>query len=175
LALLLRHKSAWLIAVTSLIVVLLSNAYRGFTLPELSQNVDLVRAQIAYSVLATLSILVIGFYARYPYLDRRQQWVFPTACRYDVKTAVVIHTGGDLAGLTESISSAGLFIRLARATDVLNGKTDVQITLTDLPWLEGIHAEVVQFDRDILRLRFRHFGWGARGSLEAWLRSRPRA
>lgn len=171
-ALLLRHKSAWSLAVASLVLVLLFNAYRALRLDALSPNLDLVHAQIAFSVGVTLSLLIIGFYARYPYLDRRQQWTFPTAHRYDVKTAVIVHTGGDLAGLTESISSAGLFIRLATPTDVLADKTEVVISLTDLLQLKAIAADIVQFDRDALRLRFKKFGWGARGILEAWLRSK---
>src|SRR3954470_11650891 len=71
-ALLRRHKSAWLLAVASLVTVLLFNTYRALGL-DFSQNVDLIRAQIIFAVFVALSLLIVGFYARYPYLDRRQR------------------------------------------------------------------------------------------------------
>lgn len=172
LTLMARHKSAWLVAVFALLIVLAMNTYRAFTIDETVLNPEFVRVQILISILVTFSVLIIAFYARYPYLDRRQQWMFPTAHRYDVKTPVVVHTGGELAGLTESISTAGIRIRLAKATDSLKGKTEVEFTFSELSDLKKIKAEVIEFNEDTLRLKYKGFGWGARGILEAWLKSR---
>ncbi|WP_413291476.1 PilZ domain-containing protein [Bdellovibrio sp. HCB337] len=172
LALLARHKSAWLIAVFSLLIVLAMNTYRAFTIDETVLNPEFVRVQILISILVTFSVLIIAFYARYPYLDRRQQWMFPTAHRYDVKTPVVVHTGGELAGLTESISTAGIRIRLAKTSEALKGKTEVEFTFSELSDLKKVKAEVIEFSGDVLRLKYKSFGWGARGVLEAWLKSR---
>ena len=174
-ALFLRHKSTWLIAVTSLVIVLLWNGYRALKLEPTATDAEFVRVQIIFAVVVSLSILVIGFYARYPYLDRRQQWIFPTAQRFSVRTPVVVHAGRDFAGLTESVSSAGLLVRLAEPTELPGNPTEVELTLKDVPSLGVITAEVVRRDQDVLRLRFKRFGWGARGILEGWLRSRPRA
>jgi hypothetical protein len=171
-ALLMRHKSAWLIAVIALLIVLTMNTYRAFTIDETVLNPDFVRVQILISILVTFSVLIIAFYARYPYLDRRQQWMFPTAHRYDVKSPVIVHIGGDLAGLTESVSTAGIRIRLAKATEAVKGKTEVEFSFSELPDLKTIKAEVIDFNEDILRLKYKHFGWGARGRLEAWLKSK---
>lgn len=171
-ALLARHKSAWLVAVVALLLVLVMNTYRAFTIDETILNPEFVRVQILVSILVTFSVLIIAFYARYPYLDRRQQWMFPTAHRYDVKTSVVVHTGGDLAGVTESVSTAGIRIRLARTTDALKGITEVEFTFSERPDLKKIKGEVVEFSGDVLRLQYKSFGWGARGVLEAWLKSR---
>jgi PilZ domain-containing protein len=170
-ALLLRHKSAWLLGVASLVVVLLFNTYRALQL-DFSQNVDLIRAQIVFAVFVALSLLIIGLYARYPYLDRRQGWMFPTADRYQIRTPVVVHAALDLTGHTESISTSGLFVRLAAPTDAVRERTTVTLSLTELPRLKEIETEVVQADRDVLRLRFRGLRWGARGLLEGWLRSK---
>ncbi|MBS1971892.1 MAG: hypothetical protein JSU04_16395 [Bdellovibrionales bacterium] len=172
LALLMRHKSAWLIAVMALLIVLAMNTYRAFTIDDTVLNPEFVRVQILISILVTFSVLIIAFYARYPYLDRRQQWMFPTAHRYDVKSPVIVHTGGELAGLTESVSTAGIRIRLAKATDSLKGKTEVEFTFSELPGLNKVKAEVIEFSGDVLRLKYKHFGWGARGVLEAWLKSK---
>jgi len=172
LALLIRHKSTWMIAVMALLFVLAMNTYRAFTIDDTVMNPEFVRVQILISILVTFSVLIIAFYARYPYLDRRQQWMFPTAHRYDVKTTVIVHTGGDIAGITESISTAGIRIRLAKNTPALNGKTEVEFTLSELPALKVIKADVVEFTGDVLRLQFKSFNWGARGVLEAWLKSK---
>ncbi len=166
------HKSAWLIAVIVLLVVLAVNTYRVFSIDETILNPEFVRVQILISILVTFSVLIIAFYARYPYLDRRQQWVFPTAHRYDVRSPVIVHTGGDLAGLTESISTAGIRIRLAKKTELLKGKTQVEFTFSELSGLNSINAEVIEFDGDLLRLKYKSFNWGARGVLEAWLKSK---
>ena len=171
-ALLARHKSAWLVAVCALLVVLAMNTYRAFTIDDAVLNPEFVRVQILISILVTFSVLIIAFYARYPYLDRRQQWMFPTAHRYDVKTPVIIHTGGDLAGLTESVSTAGVRIRLAKATKVLEGKTEVEFTFSELTDVKVVKAEIIEFHGDLLRVQFKNFGWGARGVLEAWLKSK---
>lgn len=172
ISLLKRHKSAWFMAVFALLIVLMMNTYRAFTIDETVLNPDFVRMQILISILVTFSVLIIAFYARYPYLDRRQQWMFPTAHRYDVKTAVVVHTGGDVAGFTESVSTAGIRIRLAKPTEALKGKTEVEFTFSELPDLKVIKAEVVEFSDDVIRLKYKQFGWGARGVLEAWLKSK---
>jgi hypothetical protein len=170
--LILRHKSAWLVAVMALLIVLAMNTYRAFTIDGTILNPEFVRVQILISILVTFSVLIIAFYARFPYLDRRQQWVFPTAHRYDVKSPVIVHTGGDLAGLTESISSAGIRIQLAKKADALKGKTEIEFTFSELPGLNVIKAEVVEFDGNVLRLKYKNFGWGPRGVLEAWLKSK---
>jgi hypothetical protein len=168
--LLYRRKAAWLFAVISLVVVLVFNTYRALQL-DFSQNVDLIRAQIVFAMLVALSLLIIGFYARYPYLDRRQGWIFPTAYRYQVRTPVVVHAGRDLAGFTESVSSSGVLVRLAEPA-AIGLDQPIAVSFTELPRLRAIRGEVVQADRDVLRLRFRGLPWGARGLLEGWLRSK---
>ncbi|HEY8271969.1 MAG TPA: PilZ domain-containing protein [Pseudobdellovibrionaceae bacterium] len=171
-ALLLKHKMTWLLAVVSLLIVLGMNTYRAFTIDETVLNPEFVRVQILLSILVTFSVLIIAFYARYPYLDRRQQWMFPTAHRYDVRTPVIVHTGGDLAGLTESVSTAGIRIRLAKKAESLEGKNEVEFSLSELPDFKVVKAEVVEFNGDVLRLKYKNFGWGRRGYLEAWLKSK---
>lgn len=171
-ALLLKHKMAWLLAVVSLLSVLGINTYRAFTIDETILNPEFVRVQILISILVTFSVLIITFYSRYPYLDRRQQWIFPTAHRYDLRTPVIVHTGGELAGVTESISTAGIRIRLAQKTEAFSGKTEVVFSFTEIPAFKSITAEIVEFNGDMLRLQYKNFSWGRRGYLEAWLKSK---
>lgn len=174
LSLLGRHKSSWLLAVVSLLGVLAMNSYRAFTIDETVLNPEFVRVQILISILVTFSVLIIAFYARYPYLDRRQQWVFPTAHRYAVKTPVVVKLGGqgEIRGVTESVSTAGLRIRLEKVLPAGAEPKDLELTLSEFPDLKAIKVEVVEASGDLLRLKYKSFGWGPRGLLEAWLKSK---
>jgi lysylphosphatidylglycerol synthetase-like protein (DUF2156 family) len=171
-ALLLRHKLAWMIAVASLFVVLIMNTYRAFTLDETLMTTDFVRMQILISILVTFSVLIIAFYARYPYLDRRQQWMYQTAHRFDAETSVMVHfSGHTMKGRTNSLSTAGARIVFERPSEVLKKETDVDMTLTEIDNMK-IHTEVVEYSGNTLRVRFKDFGWSQRAQLEAWLKSR---
>lgn len=171
IALLLRHKSAWIIAVLALVGVLGMNTYRAFTIDQSVLNPEFVRMQILVSILVTLSVLIIAFYARYPYLDRRQQWLFPTAHRYDVKTPVVVHVGDGIKGTTDSLSTAGVRIRLEKTSEALKNQTEFQVTFPELNDVR-INTEVIELSGTTLRLKFKNFGWSSRGHLEAWLKSK---
>jgi lysylphosphatidylglycerol synthetase-like protein (DUF2156 family) len=169
--LLFRHKSAWMVAVVALLIVLCMNTYRAFTLDENVLNPDFVRMQILISILVTFSVLIIAFYARYPYLDRRQQWMFPTAHRYDIATPILVHVAEGVTGVSESISTAGIRIRMPRVVDALKHVEKLEVTFTEMDNLK-VQSEIVEFNGTTLRLRFKNFGWGSRGLLEAWLKSR---
>lgn len=170
-SLLMRHKSSWMTSVVVLLLVLGMNTYRAFTVDESALNPEFVRVQILVSILVTFSVLVIAFYTRYPYLDRRQQWIFPTAHRYNVATPVLVHIAEGVTGITESVSSAGVRIRMPKVVDELKHAEDLLITFSDMDSFK-IATEIVEFNGTVLRLKFKKFGWGARGRLEAWLKSK---
>ncbi len=170
-SLLLRHKSSWMLSVVVLLMVLAMNTYRAFTVDENTLNPEFVRVQILVSILVTFSVLVIAFYTRYPYLDRRQQWIFPTAHRYNVATAVLVHIAEGVVGTTESVSSAGVRIRMPKVVDELKHAGDLDITFTEMDNFK-VASEIVEFNGTTLRLKFKKFGWGSRGRLEAWLKSK---
>lgn len=169
--LLMRHKSAWMLAVLVLGLVLVMNTYRAFTLDDSILNPEFVRMQILVSILVTFSVLIIAFYARYPYLDRRQQWMFPTAHRYNIATSVIVHIGEGVSGVTESVSTSGVRIQLSKSVEGIKELQDLEITFTELEKFK-VKSEVVEFSGTTLRLKFKQFGWGARGHLEAWLKSK---
>ena len=171
-ALLLRHKSAWMAAVIVLLIVLVMNTFRAFNIDESALNAEFVRVQILMSILVTFSVLIIAFYARYPYLDRRQQWMFPTAHRYDVKTSVTVHIAGDVKGVTQSVSSAGVRILMPKVVDALKHAKDLEVSFDEIENFRKVKTEIIEFNGTILRLRFKRFGWGRRGVLEAWLKSK---
>lgn len=172
IALLLRHKMSWLFAVIVLFAVLIMNSYRAFTLDEALINTDFVRVQILISILVTFSVLIIAFYARYPYLDRRQQWVYQTAHRHDTETQIKVQFG-DVAyqGQTTNLSTAGARIRFDQTSESLKHETSVNVVLTEVDNLK-IESEIIDYNGNILRVKFKNFGWDDRAKLEAWLKSR---
>ena len=69
------HKLSWSIAIVTLIVVLLMNAFRLYSADTNSIDPMFLKVFSVLAILCTLSVLVIAFYFRFPYLDRRSRWV----------------------------------------------------------------------------------------------------
>jgi hypothetical protein len=175
ISLLLRHKSAWMTAVLVLLLVLLMNTYRAFTLDETQMNTEFVRVQILVSILVTFSVLIIAFYARYPFLDRRQQWLAQTAHRYGTATRVSMSIGSAVVqGTTNSLSTNGaqiLFEELPEKAKDLKPDSSLDLTFPEMDDLK-IETEVVELSGKVLRVKFKNFTWAERSRLEAWLKSR---
>ena len=68
------HKLSWSVAIFTLIVVLFINAFRLFQVDPNSINPGFLKLFSGLAILITLGVLVISFYFRFPYLDRRTQW-----------------------------------------------------------------------------------------------------
>jgi hypothetical protein len=171
-SLLLRHKMAWMVAVVVLLWVLAMNTYRAFTLDENMVSAEFVRMQILISILVTFSVLIISFYARYPYLDRRQQWLFPTPQRFNVATAVHVHfEGGNEQGMTDSLSSGGARVIFANPVEALKSATAVELRFPEMNDLR-IPTDVIEYSGQTLRVKFKNLGWSQRSRFETWLRSR---
>jgi hypothetical protein len=172
LSLILRHKMAWMVAVGVLLWVLAMNTYRAFTLDENMISADFVRMQILISILVTFSVLIISFYARFPYLDRRQQWLFPTAHRFAIVTPVQLHHGGGTdPGVTDSLSSAGARVVLTKPLSALSTALIIELSFPEYNDLR-IQSEIIENSGQILRVKFKNLGWSQRSRFETWLRSR---
>lgn len=171
--LLMRHKTAWLIAVLSLLTVVLLNVTsllegEGRTFFSAAQEV-----QVLFSIFASACAILILFYARYPYLDRRQGWLGPVAERYDLRTPVEIELGRWVSGESESLSSSGCRIRLPSGEPLPSGIRFLSIRFPEI----GIHqikAQVVGFDGPVVRLKFRDLTGKDRKILGQWMKSKVR-
>ncbi len=69
------HKLTWSLAILMLFMVLSINAYRLFNVDGNSINPTFLKVFSILAIICTLSVLVISFYFRFPYLDRRAQWL----------------------------------------------------------------------------------------------------
>lgn len=68
------HKLSWSVAIFTLLFVLIINAARLFQVDPNSINPLFLKIFSMVAILVTLGVLVISFYFRFPYLDRRTKW-----------------------------------------------------------------------------------------------------
>jgi len=126
------HKLSWSVAIGTLIIVLGMNAFRLYSADTNSIDPQFLKVFSILAILCTLSVLVIAFYFRFPYLDRRSQWVStkPNSDRrsasrfseidrrddptldarfFNVRTTVICAGG---KAMTESLSESGCRLSL---------------------------------------------------------------
>jgi hypothetical protein len=68
------HKLSWSLAIVTLILVLIINVYRIYFVDTNSIDPQFLKIFSVIAVLCTMGVLVIAFYFRFPYLDRRTEW-----------------------------------------------------------------------------------------------------
>ncbi len=69
------HKLSWSLAIVTLLIVLGITAFRVFQADTNSIEPHFLKIFSLLSVIITLGVLVIAFYFRFPYLDRRTEWL----------------------------------------------------------------------------------------------------
>ena len=69
------HKLSWSLAIVTLLIVLCITAFRVFQADTNSIEPHFLKVFSLLSVIITLGVLVIAFYFRFPYLDRRTEWL----------------------------------------------------------------------------------------------------
>ncbi|WP_374030177.1 PilZ domain-containing protein [Bdellovibrio bacteriovorus] len=164
------HKTTWTLAIVSLCFVLTINCYRFFT-KDFAPDSTLVQWQLVLSSILTFTILILALYFRFPYLDRRAQWLFPTAHRYSFRTPVDVVAQDIFQGVTESISVSGARVRLQR--DLEGGSRNLRFVDVIFPEVRNvkIKARVVEYEDNVLRLKFKELRRLEKGYLQDWFRS----
>lgn len=74
----LQHKLSWTMAIIALVSVLGINAVRLFQADPSSIEPQFLKVFSLLAVLVTLGVLMIAFYFRFPYIDRRLKWTSMT-------------------------------------------------------------------------------------------------
>lgn len=163
------QKASWSVAIGTLFLVLVINIYRTTRGEFLDTNA--VKWQIFVSCAATLVVLAMSFYFRFPYLDRRMRWFIPAAQRYDLRTPVQIVAQDIFEGVTESVSISGARVRLQRDM----GPQAQQLRYVDVIFPEiksvKIKTQVVQYADNTLRLKFKELHGPELQYLKEWLKS----
>ncbi|HEX7674687.1 MAG TPA: PilZ domain-containing protein [Bdellovibrio sp.] len=163
------HKTSWTIAIATLMLVLAINLYRAF-LGDLAHT-SYGHWQMGISSVATVAVLILSFYFRFPYLDRRTRWFIPAAQRYDIRTPVEVVAQDIFNGVTESVSISGARIRLQRDMGPLVHELRfVDVIFPELRNMK-IKTLVVEYGDNVLRLKFKELRGQDLNHLKEWLKS----
>ncbi|KHD88818.1 MAG: hypothetical protein OM95_06765 [Bdellovibrio sp. ArHS] len=164
------HKTSWTLAILSLVFVLVVNGYR-FSTHALVGDGLFNQTHLVLSSFVTVGVLLLAFYFRFPYLDRRAQWLFPTAHRYEFATRADVVAQDIFEGVTESISVSGARIRLKRDMEASSrGLRFVDVIFPEIRNVK-IKSKVVEYHENVLRLKFKDLSRRDRGYLHDWFRS----
>lgn len=163
------HKATWTVAIGTLMLVLFINLYRWGN-GQFEDSGLFVHGQLFISCLVTAFALLLAFYFRFPYLDRRAQWLFTAAHRYEFRTPVSV-VGRDLfEGVTESISTTGVRVHLKRDFEGSNDLRFVDIIFPEIRNIK-VQSRVVEYRDNILRLEFKELSGREKTHLQEWIRS----
>lgn len=169
--LLIQHKTAWLLAIINLLLILSVNIYRWATTGELIDvEYSYFQIQILLSILATLLTLGILFYARYPYLDRRSRWFGSIAPRLEIKTVVTVVAQDVFNGLATNISMTGAVVDLNKGFAAGEPMKFVDVIFSEIGNFK-VKAQVIHAAGSRLRLKFRELQAEDKKRLKNWIRS----
>lgn len=167
LSLLIRHKSAWALGLIFMAVFVGSMVKDRFW-PSEELDPMLGTAKFLGAMAGLYVIIVMMYFFRYPYLDRRQKWFGPTADRFLVQIPVLIN--GSISADTSDISYTGAKITLKGGDD--NFKTGDRLSL-QIPEIADLvcQGEVIAKDSSVLRVKFDKIDSDSREILRQWLLS----
>lgn len=160
------HKLSWSIAILTLLLILGLNAYRLYHVDLNSIDPTFLKVFSLLAIICTLSVLVISFYFRFPYLDRRANWL-TNIKRMDIRTLVMIN---NLKSTTESLSISGCRLSFDQHREF---KIDeiVRLKFSEVSDIE-IEAKVIENLQFGVRVEFTNLSGDMKNKLEAWLKSR---
>lgn len=166
--LLIRHKTAWFVALMSLLVVIAVNVSLLLEKPSTTSLTPSDEIQVLFSLFLSCCVLILLYYARHPYVDRRQGWFRAAAPRFEIRSPVKVIAEKSYPAWTESLSASGCRVHLRQDWLPVDRARFVDVTFDSLPGIR-IKAQVVQVEGSRLRLKFRDFIEGRKGEYLEWL------
>lgn len=167
LSLLIRHKSAWALGLVFMGLFVASMVKDRFW-PSEELDPLLGTAKFLGAMAGLYVIIVMMYFFRYPYLDRRQKWFGPTADRFEVQIPVLIN--GSINGDTSDLSYTGAKITLKDQGDNIQKGDRLSLQIPDIADLV-CQGEVIAKDSAILRVKFDKIDSDSREILRQWLLS----
>lgn len=160
------HKLSWSVAIFTLLIVLTINAYRLYNVDSNSIDPLFLKVFSLLAMIITLSVLVISFYFRFPYLDRRANW-FSNTKRFNIRTAVLC---AGIKSTTESLSETGCRISFDQPNSF---KTDelVKLIFPDISKVE-VQAIVIEKLEFGIRAEFKDLNTQFKQDLSRWLKAK---
>ncbi|MFS4457662.1 PilZ domain-containing protein [Bdellovibrio sp. HCB2-146] len=169
LSLQIRHKSAWMMGLLLMSIFVLKMAKERF-FPVIQDEAEpMVRAAKFLGAMIGLFVIgTVGLLFRYPYLDRRQKWLGPTADRYMVQLPVTIN--GSISAETVDLSYTGAHIRLKNESENIQGGDRISLQIPEISDLV-CQAQVIAREKDSLRVNFDNVEGSNKDILRQWLLS----
>lgn len=160
------HKLSWSFAILTLVLILCINIYRIYTDDASSISPQYLKVFSILALFCTLGVLVIAFYFRFPYLDRRANWI-KNVERFDLTTEVKI---GDLVAITDSVSSTGCRIITPKKSDSRAGDI-ISVVFTEID-AKAVKCEVIDVAEKHLRLEFSSYQENFKMKLKQWIKTK---
>ncbi len=163
ISLLVRHKTAWMFSIGLCAAFMVSTGFsfvQEFDPAEPLLNI----AKIVDCILVFIVVGTVAYYFRYPYLDRRQSWLAPTADRFAVSTSVIL---GTLHAQTVDVSYTGAnILNTNEALFRVGEKVPLQFKE-----IEDIHcvAKIIDVQGQNVRVQFEGFSAAQTNILRQWL------
>ncbi len=162
------HKLSWSLAIFTLILVLIINAYRIYSADANSIDPVFLKVFSLFAIICTLAVLLIAFYFRFPYLDRRANWLTNTK-RFDIRTPALC---SGVKAFTESLSDTGCRVSFDQPSE-FKVEQKIKLLFPEISTLEatalvieklefGVRAEFIQLDPQFKQ------------DLSRWLKTRKR-
>lgn len=148
------HKLSWSIALVTLVIVLLINVIRIFQSTDQSIDANYLKVFSILALAITFGVLIIAFYFRFPYLDRRAGFLMNIA-RYEVSLPLTIQVENkDYIGQTTSLSLSGLAAEMNNKDLELKSGGELALKLEQMN--SSLRARVIESKAGVLRLQFTH-------------------
>jgi hypothetical protein len=160
------HKLSWSFAILTLVLILCINIYRIYSADANSINPQYLKVFSILALFCTLGVLVIAFYFRFPYLDRRANWI-KNVERFDITTEVKVD---QMMAVTESISVTGCKIITTTQYPVKAGDSLSVVFAEISPSL--VKCTVVENKEKFLRLEFLNGQEVFMTKLKSWLKTK---
>lgn len=150
--LMIRHRTAWLVAITSLAFTICINLINLIELFQTGSASLMASMQITVSLFTTLAVSIIFFYFRYPYLDRRAT-LFGFAARVNVNIpcriqSAVIEYSTDCI----SLSVTGARFQADKMSTLLQPEHKLELSFSDQDL--KLKAVVIESTEEFLRIKF---------------------
>lgn len=142
------HKLSWSFAIVTLVLILCLNIYRMYTAGENSISPQYLKVFSIIALFCTLGVLIIASYFRFPYLDRRANWI-KNIERFDLATEIKFD---NTVSTTESVSITGCKIITATRSGLKAGDP-VEAHLPEI-YTKAVRCVVIENKESSLRLEF---------------------
>ncbi len=163
------HKLSWSFAIATLFLILCLNIYRMYSSGENSITPQYLKVFSILALFCTLGVLVIAFYFRFPYLDRRANWI-KNIERFDLVTEVNFD---NTLSKTESVSITGCKILTPAGTSLKSGDP-LEAQFPEI-YAKSVRCEVVEKKESSLRLEFAPGQEEFSLKLKSWIKTKTGA